>query len=353
MSYTRSYSGSVHYSGSEVVSYPASEHGGTKVVHYSGDVPVYMNITVDTDSFDYSVSGTKTALGVVTGTVAATQAAQIAQINASAEQISDATIRGFYHVISSELSAQVSESSSAMKSCVGLLTQEAQDVDRIHGQMDSDYSAIKARYLRIFHRLDKELERRITELDKPAFELGTQGMQDVVQSPYDMHAATVFVQCEDAHSMPLKLTCGRSKGRVSAALQNLKRMCGYLFQYDQNVKNIMDESSDDAQEYIPVVYTLQNDLDTSRQRIVVHESKGISTSSIKRNVISFVATSQESLWQEPVDADQTLLDQSLEQLVSEYACQTDESTSGLDRERVCKQIMDLYRQSQIKTIYNN
>jgi len=48
MSYSRSYSASIPFSGSVSYSYPKSDTGGSGTAHYSGSVPVNVTINVNT-----------------------------------------------------------------------------------------------------------------------------------------------------------------------------------------------------------------------------------------------------------------------------------------------------------------
>ena len=218
MSYSKHYSTKIHYSGTVSCSYPASEHGGSKRVHYDGYVPVDIDVVVDTDPFDQSVRDASGALGLVAGALSATEAAQVEQIRRSAKKISQTAIRGFYRTLTSELSAQVSEFGSSMKSTVGLLVEQGQQVEQVHSQMESDYHAIKARYTRLFAGLDRELDQRVHELDRPAFQLSKQAMQGVVARPYEESAAKILVHTQDTSTTPLKLMCARAKAYASHAL---------------------------------------------------------------------------------------------------------------------------------------
>ena len=76
MSYSKRFTGSVHYSGSKTVNYPASENGGSITFDYWGDVPIGITIDVETQEFDDSVNGTKAALSLVAGELAATEVGQ-------------------------------------------------------------------------------------------------------------------------------------------------------------------------------------------------------------------------------------------------------------------------------------
>ena len=103
MSYTRSYSGSIVVSGSVSASYPASENGGTHLVTYSEEVPVTINMYVDTDPFDLSVANTGACVNGLTGAVTTMQAAQCETIRANAKKISSSLINGFYNMMKSDL----------------------------------------------------------------------------------------------------------------------------------------------------------------------------------------------------------------------------------------------------------
>lgn len=351
MSYSKQYVRDVYYSGSETVHYPASENGGWTTVHYSGTVPVSVNLYVDTDLFDESVDGTNRELAVVAGAVTATEAAQVAEIRRASKQISQTAIHGFFQVIASEFSAQASEFSSSMKSCVGLLTEEGRQVEGIHRQMETDYQAIKSRYARIFSELDRELDRRIHELDRPAFQLSTHGMEEVVQDPYRESAAKAATQSEDMGSVPLKLMCARAKGRVADALDNLGEVCSYLAEYSTSVGGIMDDANGEGYVFLPVVYTLQQDIDVPNQRIVVHRGEMGQDKAITQRTIAGVATMPEEKWTAPKRDDQRYLDQGFLRCLAEYGAGEGEGRQEIDRQRVSECIMRLYRQTQVETAY--
>ena len=99
MSYTRRFSRNitVHYSGN--VSYPPSQHGGTK--YYSGSTTetVYFDVTVDTDPFDKEVHEMKGHVDLLTGSVVATEAAHVNSIDEKSRQIGDTIIRGFFKTV--------------------------------------------------------------------------------------------------------------------------------------------------------------------------------------------------------------------------------------------------------------
>ena len=173
MSYTRRYSESITVRGSKTVSvsYPASQNGGstTATVNYTEIVPVDVNINVDTVPFDSSVNDCNASVDLLTGSVVATEVAQIQSIDENSRKISKTLISGFFGYIRSELSQQTAELSSKIDSQLMHLRELAKACLSKKEQMRSDYLRISERYSKIFDDLNNELDNRVLELDKPAF----------------------------------------------------------------------------------------------------------------------------------------------------------------------------------------
>ena len=173
MSYRRSYRErlAVHYSGSVSYSYPASQHGGSGTAHYSGTAyeDVNVNIDVDTNPFDRSVANCNSSVNLLTGAVVATEVAQIASIDKNAKKVAGTIVDGFFGYIRSEISQQIMELSQRIDAQLLHLRECAKTCLAKQKQMETDYNRISSRYLNIFNDLNKELENRVFELDKPAF----------------------------------------------------------------------------------------------------------------------------------------------------------------------------------------
>ena len=116
MSYRRSFTKTipVHYSGTEYATVSTGEGSKTVSVHYSGTVyeTVTVNVNVDTDSFENSVDRCNGTVNVLTGSVAATQAAQVASIRENSRKVGETIIQGFFTTVQSEISQQIMEISS-------------------------------------------------------------------------------------------------------------------------------------------------------------------------------------------------------------------------------------------------
>ena len=142
MSYTRRYTGYVHYSGT--VSYPASERGGS--VSYSGEEPVYITIDVDTDAFDASVGNCNTAVNGLTSAVVATEAAQVESKRRASKQIAAAIVKGFFDYVGADLSQRIKELASKCESLFVALLGHKDTCLSKNKQMQDDYNRITKRY---------------------------------------------------------------------------------------------------------------------------------------------------------------------------------------------------------------
>ena len=356
MSYVRRYEDTIVREGTKTVRYPASEHGGIKTVHYREVIPIGINILVDTDPYDASLEGTNDSVKLMLGAVTAAQAAQIAEIEHSAEKITQATVRGFYGMLASEMSTQTQELSSSMSSIAGLLAEQAHQVDVVRQQLDDDYHAIKARYLSIFTNLDAELERRVRELDRPMFQMGVHAMRDVVEKPYEASAASAVVQTGDLGATQLKLQCARTKSIVSGSLATLGDMCSYIQGYEQSAEDVMEKNGAELAEgdiYLPVVYTIQQSIEEDVQCIQIHGGEHAETPEIRKGVMTKVARGSGTERSEIVPEDKEQIDREFMKYLERYRSGQIDGATDENRERVCQQIMNMYQATPVTTEYAN
>jgi hypothetical protein len=225
MSYNRSYSEKIamHYSGSVSYSYPASQTGGTGSAHYNGTVyeDVNVNIHVDTNQFDNSVSNCNSSVNLLTGAVVATESAQVVAINKNAKKVAGSIIKGFFDYIRSDISQQIMELSQKIEANMLHLRELAKSCLSKQKQMEADYNRISSRYLKVFEDLNHELENRVFELDKPAF---------VFKKSIDNHAnrtsdndlvSTVTVFGKEGGELQAKISASIVKKRAANAISQI------------------------------------------------------------------------------------------------------------------------------------
>lgn len=254
MSYRRSFHKriAVHYSGS--VSYPASESGGS--VSYSGTEyeDVQVNIDVETTPFDNSVAHCNSSVNILTGAVAATEAAQIASIDSNSKKVGSTIVEGFFKTIRSEISQQIAELSSRLDSHLVHLHAMAKRCVEKQTQMRNDYQRIANRYLKVFEDLNNELSNRIYELDKPAFVFKNQSDSHAGRMFTSDLASTVAVFGAEGGNLQAQISASIAKKR---ALDTISKANTFLLKQkrlnDTINQTVLNENTE-AVQYSPVCF---------------------------------------------------------------------------------------------------
>ena len=211
------------------VSYPASQNGGSKSVTlpYDDQVPVQVNIHVDTDSFDASVGNCNQNVNILTGAVVATQTAQVGSIRKNAKKIASTIIAGFFKTIRYEISHKMTELSQKVEALIVHLKELATATLAKKKDMEADYNRITERYTKIFNDLNKELSNRIYELDKPVFLFTKEtDIQSFRVTSSDL-VNTVAVFGRESSELQAKVSASLTKKR---ALDTLEKAKAFLWQ---------------------------------------------------------------------------------------------------------------------------
>lgn len=268
MSYSKTYTGSVHYSGTEYYShsYPASEQGGTisGSVHYSGEVPVSVNLYVDTDPFDSSVVDCSHSVRNLNGAVIAMNSAQVASIAKSANEVSSHVITGFFNMISTELSQNIAALAAKFKAVFELLISKSSTLEKQQLVMQDDYSRVSNRYNKIFQNLDEELEKRVIALDRNVFEISKRIQGEQLHSEASKKVAQFLIGANEDEIIQQQLIIANAKARVLQAINGLTANVVQETAYAKKVKRIVTDKScvSGEENFIPVIYTESSNLNS-------------------------------------------------------------------------------------------
>jgi len=226
MSYSNKYREIITVIGSEsvTVNYPASESGGSKTVtiEYSQDVPIDVNIHVDTVPFDNSVAECNNNVNLLTGAVVATEAAQVSSVDKNAKKVANTIVSGFFKLIRSDLSQQITELTLNVNAQLMHLKELAQSCLAKKKQMENDYNRISSRYLKIFDDLDSELSNRIFQLDKPAFIFKKETDNQKIRISGNDLVNTVAISGTEAGGLHSRISASIAKKRASDAINKAK-----------------------------------------------------------------------------------------------------------------------------------
>lgn len=268
MSYSKTYNGSVAYSGSVsyTYSYPASEHGGSGsgTAHYSGQVPVSVNLYVDTDPFDSSVADCSHSVRTLNGAVVAMNSSQVASIAKSANEVSSHIISGFFNMIGSELSQNMAALAAKFKAVFELLTTKSSILEKQQLVMQDDYSRISDRYNKIFQNLDEELEKRVVALDKNVFEISKHVQGEQLHSETSKKVTQFLIGVNEDEIVQQQLIIANAKARVLQAMDGLAQNIVQENAYSNKVNSIVTKKNCTSGEenYIPVIYTESSSLNS-------------------------------------------------------------------------------------------
>lgn len=250
MSYRRSYTGYVHYSGT--VSYPASQNGGS--VSYSGTEPVYITIDVDTDVFDASVGHCNDAVNALTGAVVATEAAQVESKRRASKQIASSIVKGFFEYVGADLSQKIKELASKCESLFFALMGHKENCLSKSKQMQDDYNRISKRYSKIFEDLDKETVSRIEVLDRPTFQF-----VETAQNLIDRNSNTELlgistISANESIKLETVLSCSHVKQQASILLAKANNYLQGTYRLANSVRDMLDESQVEEEILLPVMF---------------------------------------------------------------------------------------------------
>lgn len=250
MSYRRSYTGYVHYSGT--VSYPASQNGGS--VSYSGSEPVYITIDVDTNAFDASVGHCNNAVNALTGAVVATEAAQVESKRQASKQIASTIVKGFFDYVGADLSQKIKELSSKCESLFIALMGHKDNCLSKSKQMQDDYNRISKRYSKIFEDLDKETVSRIEVLDKPTFQFAESAQNLVDRNSNTDLLGISTISANENIKLETVLSCSHVKQQASVLLDKANCYLQGTYRLANSVRDMLDDSQAENDILLPVMF---------------------------------------------------------------------------------------------------
>lgn len=346
MSYSESYTVQVPFSGTVKYQYPQSEHGGTGTVSYSGEVPVSINIDIDSDPFDKSINGMNTALYKVASGVGAFQGAQLKAIWDREKRISETATNGFFRVIGNDISRELSENQNTLTADVALLVQKGNAIESIHAQMESDYRRIWTRYRDVFQRLDYECENSIIELDREVFTIANRH-KTLLFGPFKEGAGKVLNSIVETGIPELLITGARVNKKMSGIINKMTDTAMIAEQYQADSKRICNSVplAEKQYEYIPVIYANTDELTNNSQKLSCYTVDMPENNNIVSRVHSMVKEVPKESWKNIEIEEKEEIDKYFMLQFENYM----EKTENSDK-RVCEEILKMYRAGNIKTI---
>lgn len=213
--------------------YPATEHGGSGSTYET----IYVDVYVDTDPFDSSIEDMKREVDTLTGSVIATEGAQVASIHENSRKIGNTIISGFFKTVRSDISQQIAELKIKSEALLVQLNELAKRTHDKKRQMEVDYQRISSRYAKIFEELNHELENRIHSIDEPVFTF-TRKTDEIGSTSQKMVAVPSVTAGENArlHSM---ITSALAKRQALETISKAHRFLEAQYKTDRHIKHCL------------------------------------------------------------------------------------------------------------------
>lgn len=219
MSYRQRYNTSITIRGSVNASYPASENGGSHSVSYSHTEPIDVEIDVDTNPFDHSVNDCDQKLDILKLAVIGMNTAQIAAIKDSSRKVAKHVMDGFFGLVSSEISQQVSDLMNKVSSKLALLLEQKKASENTLKVMQRDYARLAGHYTKLFHNLDEEIFSRVTALDSHSFNFSKEIMHKLLFQSSLSQASTYAIESGEIGGTQTLIGASVVRSKVNRLLQ--------------------------------------------------------------------------------------------------------------------------------------
>ena len=219
----------------------------------------HMSFTVDTQPMARQIESVSQKVQGTTAAVVGMRAAVIAAEEEAAEHVCNNVNRGFYALIHSQISQKIARLQSDVDSHLMMLNQSRKQLLNIKARMERDYGMITSRYTKLFNGINKNLELRVYELDKPTFNFAIKDTNAMNNRTVQLTATVPVSQLE-------MLTASQ---RIIAS--NIKHRCQQVVASVNSFLAQMKEQ-DRLTERILLPQTAEKDTTTIMVPIIISES---------------------------------------------------------------------------------
>lgn len=148
------------------------------------------------DTVAHNVKVTAANVGGTTAAVVGMKAAVLAAEAEAADHVVANVNKGFYSLIRSQISQKLAKLQSEVDSHIMKLNQLQRQLQGIQARMGRDYNMISARYTKLFTGLNKNLEQRVYELDRPVVNFAVRDIEQVSNRTRHLTATVPVSQLE-------------------------------------------------------------------------------------------------------------------------------------------------------------
>jgi len=271
---------------------------------------------VDTSPMAQSVDTVRGHVNGVTVAVTAMEAAVIATELKAAETICSNVDNGFYVMIKSQISQKAVAAYTEMTTKQMTLLQLVKALENVKRQMEADYNMICKRYTKLFQSLNKALETRVRELDRPAMKLA-ETRKSIVFDKLKDNSSLLLSSSGEVMQVEQTALSGKLKQKTKNTLWALSSSANEKKHFNERVESILlpentvstkykqTHGAENQYHYIPAVFfssmSVMN-VDETRETVYVPQRDDwfnavpvVSEISIKANDFSWLPVSNDEM----------------------------------------------------------
>ena len=223
-----------------------------------------LQFDIDTTPMAQTVDTARGHLNGVTVAVTAMEAAVIAAERASSKTICENVDNGFYMLVKSQISQKAVAAYTEMTSKQITMLQLAKALENVKRQMEGDFNMIIRRYTKLFQSLNKALDIRIKELDRPAMHLA-EIKKTVIFDKLKDDSSMLFSISSEALPFAQTALAGKLKQKTQETLLTLSDSVNENSSYSEKVDSILiknenDNSGDSDFRYLPAIFSATDSL---------------------------------------------------------------------------------------------
>lgn len=249
----------------------------------------HMNFTVDTQPMAREIESVSQKVKGTTAAVIGMRAAVVKAEADAADHVCKNVNLGFYTLIHSQISQKIARLQSDVDSHLMKLNQHRKQLLAIKNRMERDYGMITARYTKLFKGINKNLEVRVYELDKPTFNFAIKDTNAMTNRTMQLTATVPVTQLE-LLTASQRIIASNMKYRCQQVVSSINSFLSQLKEQDKLTEQILlpqsaseatteimvpiiiSESNYDAYNHISKNVTVNDSSFTARGRETIRKS---------------------------------------------------------------------------------
>lgn len=198
----------------------------------------YIDCIVDTKPMAQEIDSVSRHIQNTTAAVVGMQAAVIQAEKEASDHVCENVNRGFYALIHSQISQKIAKLKSEVDSHLMRLNQQRKQLLAIRSRMGRDYNMISGRYLKLFNRLNQNLQQQVFELDKPTIEFAVKEI-DQISNRTRFLTATVPVGQQESLGLSQKILASNVKFRGFSVIDSMTRFLRDMYAQNRLTNRIL------------------------------------------------------------------------------------------------------------------